>query len=123
MKKKSIGVGIGTSSLMMIFTILCLTIFALLSLLQANNSLAQSENYASSISDYYNADNEAMHHKIMIENGEVEYDINDEGNIEYDIRVDDDSYLDIMLDSNFEIVKWRLVNDVDGDYGNQGFDF
>lgn len=130
MKKKSVGVGIGTCSLMMIFTVLCLTIFAVLSLLQANSAYAQSINYADSIINYYDADSKAMQIKAMIENDSVdekmieEYAIKyAEDQISYRVMIDDNAYLDIILDEDFDIVKWRGVSNVDGDYGSQGFDF
>lgn len=130
MKKKSVGVGIGTCSLMMIFTVLCLTIFAVLSLLQANSAYLQSTNYADSITNYYAADNKAMQIKAMIENNSVdenmikEYDIQyAKDQIAYRVMIDDNAYLDVVLDKNFMIIKWRGVSDVDGDYGSKGFDF
>ncbi len=130
MKKKSVGVGIGTCSLMMIFTVLCLTIFAVLSLLQANSAYLQSTNYADSITNYYAADNKAMQIKAMIENNSIdenmikEYDIQyAKDQISYQVMIDDNAYLDVILDKNFAIIKWRGVSDVDGDYGSQGFDF
>ncbi|MCI5773388.1 MAG: hypothetical protein MR210_02395 [Erysipelotrichaceae bacterium] len=136
MKKKSVGVGIGTCSLMMIFTVLCLTIFAVLSLLQANASYVQSINYANSLKKYYDADSEAMKVKAMIENGKIdeqalkdasyhitEYKIDAKGNISFHQIIDEDEYIDIVLDKDHDIVKWRVVNDIEGEYGNQGFDF
>lgn len=130
MKKKSIGVGIGTCSLMMIFTVLCLTIFAVLSLLQANSAYAQSVNYADSVINYYDADSKAMQIKALIEAGSIdetmiaEHDIRfSEDTISYRVKITENAYLDIELDENYEINKWRSVSNVDGDYGSQGFDF
>lgn len=130
MKKKSIGVGIGTCSLMMIFTVLCLTIFAVLSLLQANSAYAQSVNYADSVINYYDADSKAMQIKALIEAGSIdetmiaEHDIRfREDKISYRVKITENAYLDIELDENYEISKWRSVSTADGDYGNLGFDF
>lgn len=130
MKKKSIGVGIGTCSLMMIFTVLCLTIFAVLSLLQANSAYAQSVNYADSVINYYDADSKAMQIKALIEAGSIdetmiaEHDIRfREDKISYRVKITENAYLDIELDENYEINKWRSVSTADGDYGNLGFDF
>jgi hypothetical protein len=51
--KKSHGVNTGSVSLIMIFTVLCLTVFAILTLVSANAEYKLSEKYAKSIDEYY----------------------------------------------------------------------
>lgn len=129
MKKKSVGVGVGTSSLMMIFTVLCLTVFSVLSLLQANRSYQESLKYQESIVQYYNADSEAMKVRALLINNQLseedkeKYQVKIANNITYNISINDYTYLEVVLDSNYEIITWKMVSDVDGDYGNQGFVF
>ena len=49
-------INIGVSSIILIFMILCLAVFCLLSLTDAKNALAFSERRAGSVSAYYEAD-------------------------------------------------------------------
>lgn len=129
MKKKSVGVGVGTSSLMMIFTVLCLTIFSVLSLLQANRSYKESLRYQNSIEQYCNADSEAMKIRALLINNKIseedinKYQIKIGDIIKYNISISEYTYLEVVLDNNYEIISWKMVSDVDGDYGNQGFVF
>lgn len=50
---------LGGASLIMVFAVLCLTIFAVLTLLTADSERKISESYAKSVDDYYRADTEA----------------------------------------------------------------
>ena len=59
MKQKIRGVGVGTISLIMIFSVLCLTIFAMLTLSTANAERVLSERTSSFVKGYYEADSEA----------------------------------------------------------------
>lgn len=58
-KKQRVGLGVGGSSLLMVFIIVCLTTFATLSLLSANSDYKLSAKTAQSVSDYYAADGRA----------------------------------------------------------------
>ena len=58
-KKQRVGLGVGGSSLLMVFIIVCLTTFATLSLLSANSDYKLSTKTAQSVSDYYAADGRA----------------------------------------------------------------
>lgn len=54
------GVGIGSASLILIFSVLCLTVFSLLTLSLANSEKELSENLKSSVKNYYYADSVAV---------------------------------------------------------------
>ena len=59
MKKKtqfSSGINVGSASLAMVFSILCLTVFSVLSLITANNDYKLAEKNSSSLKEYYSAD-------------------------------------------------------------------
>ena len=58
---------IGTSSLILIFIILCLTIFGLLSLSSAGSDWNLAKKNAQSIAGYYEADNLAVEFTAMVE--------------------------------------------------------
>lgn len=51
--KKSHGINVGSVSLIMIFTVLCLTIFAILTLVSANAEYRLSKKYSDSVNEYY----------------------------------------------------------------------
>lgn len=58
---------IGTSSLILIFIILCLTIFGLLSLSSAGSDWNLAQKNAQSIKGYYEADGQAVEFAAMVE--------------------------------------------------------
>lgn len=55
-RAKSPGFNVGSASMIMVFAVLCLTIFAVLSLVTANSDLRLSRSAAKSIEDYYDAE-------------------------------------------------------------------
>lgn len=59
-RRKTGGVFIGVSSLLVIFIVLCLTTFAALSLTSANADLKMARRAAQTVSDYYAADSAAV---------------------------------------------------------------
>jgi hypothetical protein len=54
--KKSHGINTGSISLIMIFTVLCLTVFAILTLVSANAEYKLCVKYSESIKEYYEND-------------------------------------------------------------------
>jgi len=56
MKQKSRGMGVGTVSLIMIFSVLCLTVFAMLTLSTSNAEKVLADRTAAFIQGYYDAD-------------------------------------------------------------------
>lgn len=59
-EEKPIGLNIGSASIIMIFTIMCLTVFSVLSLVSAVAEHRNAERFAESTKSYYEADSEAM---------------------------------------------------------------
>ncbi len=59
-EKKPMGVHVGSATLVMVFAIICLTIFAVLSVITANNGKKLAEKAADSVTNYYAADGEAV---------------------------------------------------------------
>ena len=55
-KQPGTGIGVGGSSILAVFVVLCLTTFATLSLVSANADLRLSRKSAESVSAYYTAD-------------------------------------------------------------------
>ena len=50
------GIGVGGVSIIMVFAVLCLTIFAVLSLVTARSERALAERHADAVTEYYAAD-------------------------------------------------------------------
>ncbi len=55
-ERKSAGVNIGGASIIMVFSVLCLTIFAVLTLVSANAESSLAKKSLSNVEDYYSAD-------------------------------------------------------------------
>lgn len=131
MNKHKVSMGIGLSTLMMVFTVLCLTIFATLSFLQARRNLKESDLIVNSSIEYYAADYKAsIIYEDLLDNCNNLVYLN-ENNIEvkdniysYSIQINDKSTLDIKLEYNdglFTILSWQEVAHNDGGYDYHGF--
>lgn len=57
--KRSHGINAGSVSLIMIFTVLCLAVFAILTLVSANAEYELAKKYSASVSEYYETDSAA----------------------------------------------------------------
>ena len=66
--ERSPGFNVGSASIIMVFAILCLTIFSVLSLITTNSDLRLSRRAAKSIEDYYKAEYEAETRVLAINN-------------------------------------------------------
>lgn len=112
---------VGGSSLLVIFAILCLTIFALLSLstVQADDRLAEAA--AGSIEGYYEADTNAETILARLRQGDVPNVVKltetETGvTAEYACRISDTQTLYVtvsfngMLGDDYDIVRWQAVS-------------
>ena len=131
MNKSKMSMGIGLSTLMMVFTVLCLTIFATLSFLQAKRNLKETDLMVNSSVEYYDAEYKAsVIYEDLLDNLD-NLDYLNENNIEvesntysYSIKINDTSSLDVKLeynDNSLTILKWQEVVNNNGDYDYQGF--
>ena len=59
------GIGVGSASVVLVFAVLCLTVFSLITLLVARNNRALAETEASLVTGYYEAD--ALAEQIVAE--------------------------------------------------------
>ncbi len=131
---------IGTSSLILIFIILCLTIFGLLSLSSAGSDWKLAQKNAQSIQGYYEADGLAVEFTAMVEehlalcrqvassDGEYaelikqrlgEYYKEDTGTIETDVEMPYGQMLHVELEvcreeeKGYRILAWNVFHSVD----------
>ena len=71
------GMGVGSSSIMLVFAVLCLTVFSMISLMVARNNKALADAEAKLVAGYYAADakaEEIIAHVLEF-GGETPYDI------------------------------------------------
>ena len=130
-KQNRISIGIGLSTLLMIFTVLILTIFATLSYLQAKRNLNETDKIIESSVEYYDADYKAseiynyLKGNVNDESYMQEKDISFSNNeYHYSVKINDKKYLDVVLtrhEDELVITKWQEVVLVDGDYEYKGF--
>lgn len=143
-KRKSVGVGIGTSSIMMIFVVLVFTVFATLMVVQANANYKTSDRYRKTTEQYYQADTEATAVIFAIQSAleqqtspnelmntfEGYHLVVEEKQAEFYVTINENSVLAVKIGISQEdgitkttILQWQMVNKAEGVYGNQGFDF
>lgn len=119
MKKRNTDTpaAVGGSSLLVIFAVLCLTVFALLSLstVQADGRLSKIA--AQAVAEYYAADEEAEEILADLRNGIVPEGVVQEGNCySYSCRVSDTQELQVTvrISQNFyEVLRWQTVSITD----------
>jgi len=126
MKQKTRGIGVGTISLIMIFSVLCLTIFAVLTLSTSNAEKALADRTSSFVSDYYEADSNATRISAriieaarigqfpdLIDGVSISYESEDEITVaSYYSRINDvqDLFVKLGLDESRAVVlEWRTV--------------
>lgn len=105
---------VGGSSLLVIFAVLCLTIFALLALsgVQANQRLADAAVQA--VSDYYQADCQAEQILAQLRQGDRPQGVQEQDGVyTYSCPISDTQTLEVAveLDGNsYHILRWQAVS-------------
>ena len=115
MSKREAPPAVGGSSLLVIFAVLCLTVFALLSLstVQADRRLAEAS--AEAVQKYYEADVKAEVLLASIRQGQVPADAVEKNGEVYCYRqkVSEVQALEVEVkvsDEEYEIMRWQLVS-------------
>ncbi len=104
---------VGGSSLLVIFAVLCMTVFALLSLssVQAQRRLADAA--VQSVTDYYEADLQAQRIFARLKAGEQVAGVREtDGIYQYEIPISSRQTLGVRLqktDENWHILRWQAV--------------
>ncbi|MCL1830410.1 MAG: hypothetical protein FWG21_03170 [Oscillospiraceae bacterium] len=121
------GFNVGSASIIMVFAVLCLTIFSVLSFTTSSSDLRLSHRAAKSISDYYQAEYRAqdkiilMHQQLLkegnldslrIQSGQTDLSSR-EFSLQFTEPVDDRRMLLVELyfdsDNNITISRWNLL--------------
>ena len=123
-ERKSSGINIGSASIIMVFSVLCLTIFAVLTFITANNEYKLAVKSSDAVKTYYEADTRAVitEGKIRenIANGKTDaiegVTVNDQADgrhYTYAQTMDDNQELQVELlyaGGELKTLKWELVN-------------
>ena len=111
--KKTSGLPVvGVSALLTVFAVLCLTVFALLSLatVQADLRLAQSARQA--VADHYAADSRAQYILAQLRGGDVAAGVEQDGGLfRYSCPVGQAQQLEVQVrldGTDYEIVQWQV---------------
>ena len=115
MRKDNLSLpAVGLSSLLVIFAVLCLTVFTLLSVstVSAHQRLAQSSRQA--ITGYYQADSQAEEILAKLRSGEVPQGVTREGNqYTYSCPISDTQTLVVRVKvagENYQILRWQTIS-------------
>ena len=115
MSKKGRGITLtGGSSLLVIFAVLCLTVFALLTLSTVKADLRLADAAVQSVVDYYRADCEAEEILSQLRAGKLPEGVAKEGTVyTYTCTVSDTQALSVIIEMEgnlYSIKQWKLVS-------------
>lgn len=118
MNKKSMRFPpIGGSSLLVIFAVLCLTVFALLSLSTAQAGSRLSDASAQAVSDYYRADCRAEEILAQLRSGQLPEGVSvEDGVYSYTCPISDTQALavSVRLDrDHYTVLRWQAVSTIE----------
>jgi hypothetical protein len=117
---RGFGLNVGSASIVMVFAVLCLTVFAALSLVTASRELALADRTADAVTNYYTADSLAVEvYDALLENPDEPGEIrgveigtdSGSGTLCYAVPVDENQRLFIRLRREGEalrILEWIL---------------
>ena len=106
---------VGGVSLLVVFAVLCLTIFALLSLTTVQADVRLADATAQAVSDYYAADCQAQEMLARLRNGErpagVEFYGSSGSYAQYDCPISDTQQLQVLVqlgeDGSWSVLRWQ----------------
>jgi len=107
----------GVSSLLIIFSVLCLTVFAILSVSTASAGSRLSEKAAQSVTDYYAADSRAEKTIAALRSGEIPEGVSADGDI-YSFTCPASDTLELQVNvrisgTDYEVLQWQMVSTAD----------
>ncbi|MBQ2819520.1 MAG: hypothetical protein IJF14_03965 [Clostridia bacterium] len=115
MSKRLSSHAVGICSLLVIFILLCLTVFALLSLSTAKAGERLSKLQTQAVKDYYQAEVEANHILAQLRNGNLPDGVEQEGEIySYSCRISDtlNLYVEVKVtpSGSFDVLRWQSAS-------------
>lgn len=113
-KTSSLRPFVGGTSLLVIFAVLCLTVFALLTISTAEAERRLSDVSADAVSAYYMADLEAEEIFARLRNGELPEGITVDGSVySYTCFISETQYIAVKLsyeDGKWTVISWQSVS-------------
>jgi len=105
---------IGASSLLVIFAVLCMTVFSLLGLSTVRADKRLSDIRAQAVSDYYAADCHAEEILVQLRNGQIPCSVIVNNDIyQYTCPISDTQELQVEIRRNdWKILRWQAVSTV-----------
>lgn len=104
---------VGGSSLLVIFSVLCLTVFALLTLSTVKADIRIADASIQSIKEYYRADCEAETILAELRRGTVLEGVEKDGNLyAYSCKVSDTQVLSVIAEveeESYTIYQWKVI--------------
>lgn len=105
---------VGGSSLLVIFAVLCLTVFALLGLSTVQADLRLSQTTAQGVSDYYRADTQAEEILARLRCGQIPEQVREENGIySYVCPISETQQLEVAVEAgekDWNILRWQVVS-------------
>ncbi len=109
--------GVGTSSILLIIVMLCLTVFSVLALMSAKVDKNMTDNTVASVSAYYAADTEAQRMLMLLDealaNGELPNGISEQdGILSFTVAASETSELQVTArraQYGYKLISYRLV--------------
>ena len=109
--------GVGISSLIVIFAVLCLTVFALLSVSTAQSQQRLAGSMRSAVTGYYSADCAAEEILARLRAGEIPEGVKTEGDIfGYYCPISDTQTLAVSVQlsgTEYTILRWQAISTAD----------
>lgn len=104
----------GVSSLLIIFAVLCMTVFAILSVSTVSAGQRLSDKSAEAVTNYYSADTQAEHILAGLRQGKVPEGVVADGNI-YAFSCPASETLELQVrvqvsGQDYEILQWQMVS-------------
>lgn len=112
--KLRIPTGLGISSLLVIFSVLCICVFVMLSASAAKNQQDLTESAQQSVTDYYAADSRAQEILARLRSGERPEGVTEENGIySYSCPISENRILAVSVRvwvMEYEILRWQAVS-------------
>ena len=114
--KKPAFINVGGASIIMLFSVLCLTVFAVLSLVSANSQSRLAGKVADTVSAYYEADLRACEIIDEIKSGNFDHAKPQPGSVgaplyAYSVEIDAVQCLDVVVavsDDEAKVMTWKV---------------
>lgn len=120
-ERKPAFINVGGSSIVMLFSVLCLTVFAVLSLISSNSHARLATRAANSVKAYYEADLRAAEIYDEIRDGNYQnvdevFEYGESAYYIYDVVIDEIQSIAVIIDKTdgeYKIISWNVYSTAD----------